>query len=314
MNSNVNLVCFGGGTGMPALLSGLKHNPWLSIKACVNMFDNGGSSGELRDRFGILPPGDILKCLLALSDHEGYARQLLQKRISNHAYDGHTAGNILLLGLEKVFEDYLLALDALQEILSVRGKVIPITLEKSALCANYTDGSQCEGEVNVDKGIREGKVISQLFLKPVVSILADAREAIETADAFCIGPGSIYTSVLPNFLPKGVSQALRNTKGPVIYIANLLTEGKGMRGTGLEDAVVLVENYIGRRVDHVIANNLHPPTGSDILARYASEDKYPIVRQYAEADPRFIFADLWLDHSIARHDSARLAYIISSLL
>ena len=178
MYSHKKVVCFGGGTGLPALLSGLKDNPWLEITAVVNMFDTGGSSGELKDRFGILPPGDVLKCLLALSTQESYARELLQKRIRNHNFFGHTGGNVLLLGLEKVFGDYITAVDALGQLLSIKGRVVPVTLEQSTLSARYKDGSVYRGETSVDIGIHEGKVLSDLFLEPRVSASKQAIDAI----------------------------------------------------------------------------------------------------------------------------------------
>jgi uncharacterized cofD-like protein len=196
MYAPIKVVCFGGGTGLPALLSGLKHNPWLDITAIVNMFDTGGSSGELRDRFGILPPGDVLKCLLALSKNELIAREVLQHRIRNAQAPGHTGGNVLLLGLEKVFGDCPTAIDALGQVLSIRGKVIPVTLQQSTLCARYHDSSLHKGETSVDAGVYEGKTIKDLFLDPPIPASASALEAIEEADALCIGPGSFYTSVL----------------------------------------------------------------------------------------------------------------------
>lgn len=307
------VVCFGGGTGLPALLSGLKSNPWLDITAVVNMFDTGGSSGELKDRFGVLPPGDILKCLLALSENERHARELLQKRIRNQKFSGHTGGNILLLGLEKVFGDYTTAVDALGQILSVRGRVVPVTLEQSTLVAEYNDGSVYKGETSVDMGVHEGKVISGLSLEPAVSASGRAIGAILEADALCIGPGSFYTSVLPNFLPEGILQAICASKGKIIFIANLLTEGKGMQGMQLEDIVGIAESYIGRRVDCVIANK-HTPTDDTLLDRYASESKYPISPKEFGTDKRFLFSNLWLDKNIARHDSQRLAYLVSIVI
>jgi uncharacterized cofD-like protein len=212
MYSKKKVVCFGGGTGLPMLLSGLKVNPWLDITAVVNMFDTGGSSGELKDRFGILPPGDILKCLLALSTDEVYARKLLLKRISNHTFNGHTGGNILLFGFEKVFGDHLSAVDALGQLLSVTGKVIPVTLEQSSLVAKYADGSSRIGETNVDMGVDEGNVIKSLSLQPKVLASAEAIQAITEADALCVGPGSFYTSVLPNFLPNGIRDAISESR------------------------------------------------------------------------------------------------------
>ena len=313
MYSHKKVVCFGGGTGLPALLSGLKHNPWLHITAVVNMFDSGGSSGELRDRFGVLPPGDVLKCLLALSAHETYARELLQKRIRNQNFPGHTGGNILLVGLEKVFGDYGTAVDALGQLLSVGGRVIPVTLKQSTLSAYYKDGSVHRGETSVDAGIHEGKVINNLFLDPCVPASQRAIDAIVEADALCIGPGSLYTSVLPNFLPGGIVDTIQGAKGKVIFVANLLTEGKGMQGMQLENIVETVERHIGRSVDYVVANH-HLPSDGDLLERYACESKYPITARDPDSDSRFVFANLWLDKNIARHDGARLAHLVSSII
>jgi len=160
----LKVVCFGGGTGLPSLLSGLKHNPWFDITAIVNMFDSGGSSGELRDRFGILPPGDILKCLLAFSGHEQQAREMLLKRIKNSKSSVHTGENALLLGLEKIFGDFLAAIDALGQLLSIRGKVIPVAQETATLRALFYDGLICKSETSVDVGVSEGRFVKRFFL------------------------------------------------------------------------------------------------------------------------------------------------------
>lgn len=155
--NNKNIVCFGGGTGLPALLSGLKHNPWLNTTAIVSMFDNGGSSGELRDQFGILPPGDILKCLLALAKDAPAARKLLLKRITDPNLPRHSGGNIMLLGLEKITRDYLKAIELFGKILDIRGTVIPVSIQESTLNAQYQTGTIAHGEVNVDQKVFEGK-------------------------------------------------------------------------------------------------------------------------------------------------------------
>jgi len=313
MYTKMKAVCFGGGTGLPSLLSGLKDNPWLEITAVVTMFDNGKSSGDLKDRFGILPPGDIFKCLLALSAHEPYARELLLKRIHNSHSAVHTGGNALLFGLEKVFGDYLAAVDGLGQLLSVKGKVLPVTLKQSTLSARYTDGVVFRGETNVDLGIQEGRKILNLFLDPRVPALPHAIQAITEADAFCIGPGSSFTSVLPNFLPDGIVETIQEARGKIIFIANLLTEGKGMQGMQLEDIVGIIERHIGRPVDYVVANR-HLPSEETLLERYAAENKYPIIPKNHEGDKRFVFANLWLDKNIARHDSPRLAHLVSYLI
>lgn len=309
----VKVVCFGGGTGLPSLLTGLKHNPWLNITAIVTMFDNGGSSRELRDRFGILPPGDILKCLLALSKHEAYARQMLSKRIINKEFPGHTGGNVLLLGLEKVYEHHTAAVDALGQLLSIRGRVIPVTLGDSCLCATYTDTTTYKGETSVDVGIHEGKCINNIFLEPMVEASHSAVNAIQNADVICIGPGSFYTSVLPNFLPRGIKMAMQDSRAKTVFIANLLTEGKGMRNIHLEDCIKTVEHYTGRHIDCIIANSKWPSVDGKLYERYALECKYPIQPRGTSMNRRIVFAELWQDDEYARHDSSRLAHLVSAV-
>lgn len=315
VNKKVNVVCFGGGTGLPSLLRGLKIIPELQISAVVNMFDTGGSSGELRDKFGILPPGDILKCLLALAKDDASAREILLRRISHKRFPGHTGGNVLLMGLERVYEDYLDAVNALGQILSVRGRVLPVTLTQGTLCARYKDGFICKGEVAVDQYLFAGREIEELFLEPHVSASPQALEAIERADVLCVGPGSFYTSVMSNFLSKGVKESILNSKAPIIFICNLLTEGLGMQGYNVEKVVGIAEQYLGRSVASVIVNTKVPER--KVLERYAAEKKHPLlpdVINLGRLEKRIIPEDLWLDPGIARHDSERLAGSVSGVI
>src|SRR5690349_4564713 len=151
----LNVGCFGGGTGLPSLLGGLKNNPWLDIHAVVTMFDSGGSSGQLRDELGVLPPGDVLKCALALARSEAEAREILLARLPTLEHQrlaGHTGGNLLLSMMEQYTGDFLAAVEALRTLLGCRGRVWPITTERSTLCAAYDDGTATRGEVQVDAG------------------------------------------------------------------------------------------------------------------------------------------------------------------
>jgi uncharacterized cofD-like protein len=320
MLDKLNIVCFGGGTGLPSLLVGLKRNPWLNVTAVVNMFDTGGSSGELRDHFGILPPGDVLKCLLALANKEGYARNLLLKRIPHDRYPGHTGGNVLLMGLEKVYGSQIDAIDALGQLLFIRGRVVPVALEHSTLCMRYTDDTIARGETSVDMGIHEGKKPKELYLDPVVDASPQAINAIRNADAICIGPGSFYTSVLPNLLPHGIRQAITESAAPIIYVANLLQEGRGMYDHTIESSMATIESYAGRLVTFAVANDVWPQTHSPMKMRYVSEGKRPLVSRAndrasgLDCDPRIIFASLWQDNKIARHDSDRLAALIFTII
>src|SRR5881397_1279396 len=272
----LNIGCFGGGTGLPSLLGGLKNNPWLHVHAVVTMFDSGGSSGQLRDELGVLPPGDILKCALALSRNTREARRVLLARLPTleHArLGGHTGGNLLLSMMQSYSGDFLNAVDGLRALLGCRGRVWPVTVEHASVCAEYGDGSATRGEVEVDAGQSSGQFVRRIWLEPQVSIHPAVSKAVTEFEAAIIGPGSFYTSLMPIFLVRGVAEALATMKGPVILIANLLTEGRGMVGFTAADAVARIEEASGRKVDVVITNMKWPST--DVLTRYAAEHKEP---------------------------------------
>src|SRR5437762_4854883 len=217
----LNVGCFGGGTGLPSLLGGLKSNPWVRADAVVTMFDSGGSSGVLRDELGVLPPGDILKCALALARNSREARQVLLSRLPTleHArLGGHTGGNLLLSMMERYSGDFLDAIDGLRGLLGCRGRVWPVTVQQASVCAEYGDGSVTRGEVEVDAAQSSGRFINRIWLEPSVEIHPAVAKAIGEFDAVTIGPGSFYTSLMPIFLVRGVSEALATMNGPVILI------------------------------------------------------------------------------------------------
>src|SRR3954468_24845457 len=223
--------CFGGGTGLPSLLGGLKSNPWLNVNAVVTMFDSGGSSGVLRDQLGVLPPGDVLKCALALARNEREARRVLLARLptlQNYRLGGHTGGNLLLSMMQQYSGDFLAAVDGLRGLLGCAGRVWPVSIEQSSVCAEYVDGSRTRGEGGGDAGHHLGQRVTRLWLEPDVGILADAAHAITRFEAAVIGPGSFYTSLMPIFLVKGAAEAVRQVRGPLVLVTNLLTEGSGM--------------------------------------------------------------------------------------
>lgn len=311
----LNIGCFGGGTGLPSLIGGLKRNPWLRLNAVVTMFDSGGSSGLLRDELGVLPPGDVLKCALALSRHEGEARRVLLSRLptlEHHArLGGHTGGNLLLSMMEQHSGDFLAAVDGLRSLLGCRGRVWPVTVQSASICAEYSDGSRTSGEVEVDAEQSRGRQVRRVWLDPDVQILPEVATAIREFDAVIIGPGSFFTSLMPPLLVKGVREAIASVKGPIILIANLFTEGRGMAGFTAADATRWVGDALGRPVDVVIANTGRPPDG--VLERYALEHKEPL--ELGALDPRCeaVLGEFWRT-SIARHDRRRLSFAVWSVL
>jgi uncharacterized cofD-like protein len=311
---NVNVGCFGGGTGLPSLLGGLKNNPWLSVNAVVTMFDSGGSSGQLRDALGVLPPGDILKCALALARNAREARRVLLARLPmlEHArLGGHTGGNLLLSMMQRYSGDFLDAIDGLRALLGCRGRVWPVSVQQASVCAEYGDGSITRGEVEVDAGQTSGRFVRRIWLEPPVSIHPAVAEAVTEFEAVIIGPGSFYTSLMPIFLVHGVADALKQMKGPVILIANLLTEGRGMAGFTAADAVARIEEAIQKRVDVVIANMQWP--SPQVLGRYALEHKEPLAVGPLPESCELVGGAFWTS-DIARHDRLRLAYAVWSVL
>jgi uncharacterized cofD-like protein len=311
----LNVGCFGGGTGMPSLLGGLKRNPWLRVHAIVTMFDTGGSSGQLKDELGVLPPGDVLKCTLALSPNENDARRVLLARLpmlGNHTrLQGHTGGNLLLSMMEQYSGDFLVAVDALRTLLGCEGRVWPVSVDRATICAEYADGDMTQGEVEVDAAQSEGRPISRVWLEPPATIHPAVAAAVRAFDAVIIGPGSFYTSIMPPLLVRGVAEAIAEVQGPVILIANLLTEGRGMADFSAGHAVRQVSETIGRDVDVVFVNTRKPSPA--VLQRYAAEHKAMLPLGDVPAGCEVIEADFWR-HEIARHDRWRLAYAVWSVL
>jgi uncharacterized cofD-like protein len=310
----VKVGCFGGGTGLPSLLGGLKNNPWVHADAVVTMFDSGGSSGVLRDELGVLPPGDILKCALALSRNTREARRVLLARLPTleHArLGGHTGGNLLLSMMQRYSGDFLDAIDGLRALLGCRGRVWPVSVQQASVCAEYDDGSVTRGEVEVDAGQSSGGLVRRIWLEPPVAIHPAVARAIGEFDAVTIGPGSFHTSLMPIFLVRGVAEALQRMKGPVILIANLLTEGRGMAGFTAADAVTRIEEAIHRQVD-VVVINVKSPT-SKVLGRYALEHKEPLAPGPLPDHCEVVGGEFWTG-DIARHDRLRLAYAVWSIL
>ena len=307
----LNVGCVGGGTGLPSLLGGLKTNPWLTLNAVVTMFDSGGSSGQLRDELGVLPPGDVLKVALALSRNEGEARRVLLSRLPTLEHHdrlaGHTGGNLLLSMMEQYSGDFLAAVDGLRALLGCRGRVWPVSIEPASICAEYGDGTQTRGEVEVDAGQSRGHQVKRVWLEPDVPIHPAVAEAIRSFDAVIIGPGSFFTSLMPPLLVRGVKEALAEMRGPIIVISNLLTEGRGMAGFTAADGIRWISDAIGRPVDVVIANTGRP--SADALRRYEDEHKRPLELGDLEPDTEAVLGRFWCTE-IARHHRRRLSLAV----
>jgi uncharacterized cofD-like protein len=278
------------------------------------MFDSGGSSGQLRDELGVLPPGDVLRCALALSRNEGEARRVLLARLptlEQSRLGGHTGGNLLLSMMERYSGDFLAAVDGLRALLGCRGCVLPISVEQATLCAEYADGQVTRGEVEVDKGHARGHHVTRVWLEPAAPLHPVVKTAISKFDAVVIGPGSFFTSLMPTLLVDGVADVLKRVPGPILLVSNLLTEGHGMRAFTAADEADWVSRTIGRKVDVVIANEGQP--SDDAVERYAAEHKYPLPLGALGDGIEAVVGDFWRSE-IARHDRRRLSYAVWSVL
>lgn len=323
-----NIVVIGGGTGTFTVLSGLKKYSDVFPKAIVSMADNGGSTGILRTELGVLPPGDIRQCLIALSNSPKVLMDLFGYRFLDGRLTGHNFGNLFLSALEKVTGDFERAIEEAGKILNISGEVIPVSMEVMNLCAELSDGAMLAGEAEIDSIRPNGHMpISRLFLNPQVHATWRAIDAIKTADVVVIGPGDLYTSLLPNLLVQGIAESLRSTAARKIYICNLMTKHGQTNNFRASNFVKELERYIGTRIIDAVVINTAKPADS-ILTHYASEQEFFVEPDVAEIEAMGyeVVVDNFLNNiifekqesdslkrSILRHNSDKLGEIIQTL-
>lgn len=251
------VVVIGGGTGGYTLLSGLKH--YVSgITALVNMADDGGSTGILRDELGVLPPGDARQCLVALSSSQSI-REVFNYRFNEGSLSGHNFGNLFLSAVEKMTNSFEEAVALASEILQIQGRVIPVTTTKSTLVLKQADGEEVKGEHKIGQLHFLGKKKPILTLSPKASLTAAGKEAIESAGMIVIAPGNLYGSIGPALIVDGVRQALKRTKAKVVYVSNLVTKPHQTDGFMAHDFAEEVERLVGAPIlDYLIYNTEEP--------------------------------------------------------
>lgn len=258
------VVVIGGGTGTFTVLSGLKKYP-LDLTAVVAMSDSGGSTGILRDELGVLPPGDVVRCLIALSRQDALMRALMDYRFDSGKLKGHRFGNLLLSALEKATGSFDKAVEKASDILRTNGRVVPSTLDKVTLVARV--GSRTvRGEEKIQMTKLNG-ALKKLWLEPAPRANPKALKAIAEADAIVIGPGGFYSAVAPNLLVRGISYAIRKSRAKKIFLCNLMTKKEHTRDFTVADYTLDVEKYLGGKVDFVIYNNTMPK--EHVMRRYA---------------------------------------------
>lgn len=314
--ANKKIVVIGGGTGVFTVLVGLKKH-FNDLTAIVTMADDGGSTGILREEFGILPPGDIRRALIALSSSDNKTlSELFNYRFQEGSgLSGHSFGNLMITALERITGNFHTAVEEAGKILAVKGRVLPVTLTKAELVAELENGEIVKGETNIDVPKHDGRLrIKKIWLKPAVSINPLAKKAILAADAIIIGPGDLYTSLIPNLLVKGMRQALRKAQGKKIYFINLMTKFGETTGFRASDFVKTMENYLGKGVlNYAVVNKNKPPASR--FRPYAEEKSEPVepdLENIKGATP--IAADLIRKIGLIRHDPEKIANLITMLV
>lgn len=310
-----NVVVIGGGTGLSVMLRGLKKAP-VHITAIVTVADDGGSSGLLRSQLNMPPPGDIRNVLIALADTEPMLAQMLQHRFSNgEGLAGHSLGNLILAAMQEITGDFVTAIKELSRVLAVRGEVLPAASHAIVLKAEMDDGTVVTGESKIPLS---GKKIKRVFLEDMEHIqpLDEALEAIEHADGIVIGPGSLYTSIIPNLLVPKISTAIRRANAMKIFVCNVMTQPGETDGYSVYDHVYAIEQHVGGKlVDVVLVNN--EAVSKQLKGKYKALGAEPVSLDadlLMKHQYEVIVDHLILGQTYLRHDADRLTKHIFQLV
>ncbi len=323
-----HIVVIGGGTGSFTVLSSLKEHT-RNISAIVNMADDGGSTGILRDEQGSLPPGDVRQCLVALSRAPETLRTLFNYRYEGGTLSGHAFGNLLLSALEKTTGNFGIAVQTASKLLNITGQVLPVTLEDCKLVHLTPDGRTITGQHAVENHSMNPDVRPNLRLEPAVKLNPKVARALERADLIVIAPGNLYASLAPTLLVPGFAAAIIASKAPLVSVINLVTKPGQTDGFKVGDFADEIERFIGaHRLDYVIYNTQRPD--KSLLKKYAAAGEYwvesgestltnahfqAIGAPLVSGDiPTFQPGDTLIRRTLIRHDGARLAQTIMSLL
>ena len=308
------IVAIGGGTGLSTMLRGLKYYT-SNITAIVTVADDGGGSGDLREDLGMLPPGDIRNCILSLADTEPLMEDLLQYRFKDGRLKNQSFGNLFLAAMDGISANFEEAVHKMSSVLAVTGKVMPVTLDNLVLKAKLKNGSVVEGESNIPReAVEQNSSIDRIFIEPEnARALREAVDAILDADAVILGPGSLYTSVIPNLLVKDIANAVRNTSAIRLYVSNIMTQPGETDGFSVEDHIRTIFNHIGSGIiDYVIVNV--GKINRELEGKYKEEESH-LVKINEEAisslGVKVIEGDfISAKNGLIRHNSEKLASIL----
>ncbi|HOV17717.1 MAG TPA: YvcK family protein [Candidatus Dojkabacteria bacterium] len=315
----MKITVIGGGTGSTTVLEGLKKKKDLDLNVIVGMMDDGGSNAVVRDEFGLLPLSDLRKSIIALSqeNENQMLRNLFTYRFSQgNGLKGHTLGNLLMIAMTEITGSEVEAIEMFKYFFSVTGNIIPVTLDKVRLVAEYEDGSKVVGEHLIDEPEDDKKIV-KFYFDNKAQAYQGAVDTIMSSDYIIIGPGDLYTTTLANIIVDGIPQALQKTKAKLIFISNLMSKKGQTRGLTLESMLSLVEGYIGRKFDYVLVNNGRIPEKA--YQRYIKQGEHIFKDDIKKNGREVIRADLvansvikkdkgdTLDRSLVRHDPDKVA-------
>lgn len=313
LSHGLKIVALGGGTGLSTLLRGLKNHT-SNITAIVSVSDDGGSSGRLSKELGILPPGDLRNCMTALADDENLLSELFRYRFRDgQGLEGHSFGNLFLAALTDMCGDFEEALRKASQILAIRGQVLPATLTPTTLCAKLRDGRLIRGESEIPEARGQ---IQEVFLEPQqCTPPREVLHVIAEADCIILGPGSLYTSVIPPLLIEGIVQAIRQSKAPKIYVCNVMTQpGETDKYSAADHLEAIYHQVEAQLVDYIVVN-MAPP--NKLLAKYQKTGAHPIKLDLARLRAMGVTpipANLVNEETLVRHDPAYLAETILDIL
>ncbi len=321
VQKKTRLACIGGGTGLFNLLLGLKTLPNLLLTSIVSMSDDGGSSGKLSQTLGILPPGDIRRSLVALSNAPELMNQIMQYRFAKKGdLEGHSFGNIFLAVLAEVKGSMAEAVRAISDILNIQGIVLPATRSLASLVARFEDGTLVKGESNIDLGIGRPPdlKITELWHEPDPETDADAYASIINADVVTIGPGDLFTSVAANLAVRNIQEAVRMSKAKKVYVCNLMTKPGETSHYSAADHVKEILKFLGGDLlDYVIISNTK--LSDDAVTEYSKKDQSPVLLKNTDelkkmTKAQVILADVGSETELVRHDSKKLGAQIQSVI
>lgn len=308
------IVVVGGGTGLSVLLRGLKKYT-SNITAIVTVADDGGHSGKLRGEFGILPPGDIRNCLVALADKETLMEDLFQHRFSDgYELAGHNIGNLLIAAMTQIAGDFQTAIREMSKVLAIRGLVLPATLQDCSLCAELQDGTVTEGESQIPC---TNKPIKRVFLKPLnCEPVPEAISAISNADVIILGPGSLYTSVIPNLLVKGMADAIHASGAVTVYVSNIMSQPGETDGYTASQHIRAIHQHAGSGlIDYAVVNIGTIP--NKLLRKYKDDGAAPVrpdIKNIESMGVVPVRRNLVYETDVVRHDPEKLAEAVMELL